>query len=144
MTAAGSYSPDAASAGKRTLKNVCLDLLAATAESHAIALAATQYQAADNMTDRVAALATLAQHDVPQREAAFADFYQRYQSDPLIVDKWFTLQAMMPDATTLDRVRALTAHPAFSLCQSQSRARIDRRVRADESKRVQSRRRRRL
>ena len=67
MPTAAPYSPDAASAGRRALKNVCLDLLAATQESHAIALAAQQYQAADNMTDRMAALATLSLHDVPER-----------------------------------------------------------------------------
>src|SRR5262249_48220779 len=109
----GPFSPDATSAGRRALRNICLDLLAATGESHAIALAAKQYESADNMTDRVAALATLSQHDVAQRSAAFEDFYRRYQNDPLIVDKWFSLQAMMPDTTTLDRVRALTSHPAF-------------------------------
>ena len=43
------------------------------------------------------------------------DFYQRYESDPLIIDKWLGLQAMIPEAGTLDRVRALTAHPAFSM-----------------------------
>jgi len=115
MTVPGPYSPDAQSAGKRSLKNTCLGLLAATGESHAIALVAQQYQTADNMTDRVAALTTLSQHAVPERTAAFDDFYQRYQGDPLIVDKWFTLQAMTPDETTLDRVRALTKHPAFSM-----------------------------
>ncbi len=115
MATSGPYSPDAQSAGRRALRNVCLDLLAATGESHAIALAFAQYQSADNMTDRIAALSTLAQHDVPQRETALADFYGRYQSDALVVDKWFTLQAMMPDTTTLDRVRSLTAHPAFSM-----------------------------
>jgi aminopeptidase N len=109
------YSPDAASAGRRALKNVCLDLLAATQESHAIQLAAKQYQAADNMTDRMAALSTLSLHAVPERAAAFDDFYQRYRQDPLIVDKWLTLQAMTPDPATLDRVRSLTAHPAFSM-----------------------------
>jgi aminopeptidase N len=109
------YSPDAVSAGRRTLKNVCLDLLAATQEPHAIKLAAKQYQAADNMTDRMAALATLSLHDVPERKAAFDDFYQRYRDDPLIIDKWFSLQAMTPDPATLDRVRALTGHPAFSM-----------------------------
>jgi aminopeptidase N len=97
------------------LKNVCLDLLAATQESHAIRLAAWQYQAADNMTDRIAALSTLSLHDMPEREAAFADFYQRYREDPLIIDKWFSLQAMTPDPLTLDRVRSLTGHPAFSM-----------------------------
>jgi aminopeptidase N len=63
----------------------------------------------------VAALSTLAQHDVPQREAAFADFYQRYQKDPLVIDKWFSLRAMTPDANTVEHMRALTAHPAFSM-----------------------------
>ena len=111
----GPYSPDAVSAGRRLLKNVCLDLLAATQEGHAIRLAATQYRTADNMTDRMAALGTLSLHDGPERQAAFDDFYQRYSNDPLIIDKWFSLQAMTPDPATLDRVRALTAHPAFSM-----------------------------
>ncbi|MGZ8300711.1 MAG: aminopeptidase N [Rhodoplanes sp.] len=111
----GPYSPDAVSAGRRLLKNVCLDLLAATQESHAIGLVAKQYQAADNMTDRMAALGTLSLHDVPERKAAFDDFYQRYRDDPLIIDKWFALQAMTPDPGTLDRVRALTEHAAFSM-----------------------------
>jgi aminopeptidase N len=111
----GPYSPDAVSAGRRLLKNVSLDLLAATQESHAIRLAAEQYQAANNMTDRMAALSTLSLHDVPERQAAFDDFYQRYRDDPLIIDKWFVLQAMTPDPATLDRVRVLTGHPAFSM-----------------------------
>jgi aminopeptidase N len=109
------YSPDAVSAGRRTLKNACLDLLAATGESHAIQSAAKQYQAADNMTDRMAALSTLSLHAGPERTAAFDDFYRRYRDDPLIIDKWFALQAMTPDPATLDRVRALTEHPAFSM-----------------------------
>jgi aminopeptidase N len=109
------YSPDAVSAGRRTLKNVCLDLLAATQESHAIRLAARQYETADNMTDRMAALATLSLHDVPERKVAFDDFYQRYRDNPLIIDKWFSLQATTPDPGTLDRVQTLTTHPAFSM-----------------------------
>jgi aminopeptidase N len=108
------YSPDAASAGRRALKNVSLDLLAAGGVA-GIALAARQYQQADNMTDRMTALSTLALHPVPERQAAIDDFYRRYESDPLIVDKWFALQATIPEAGTLDRVRALAAHPAFSL-----------------------------
>jgi aminopeptidase N len=115
MTVPGGYSPDAKSAGRRSLRNVSLDLMAASAAADAIARAARQYQAADNMTDRMAALATLALHDVPQRQEALADFYQRYAADALIVDKWFSLQAMIPQPDTLDAVRRLTAHPAFSL-----------------------------
>src|SRR5581483_1325451 len=115
LSGGGSYSPDAASAGRRTLKNVCLDLLAATEEVHAIRLAAQQYREADNMTDRMAALSTLALHNTRERTEALDDFYRRYHDDPLIIDKWFSLQAMVPHPETLDRVMALTGHGAFSM-----------------------------
>ncbi len=110
----GPYSPDAASAGRRFLKNACLDLLAADGNAEGIERAARQYHAAGNMTDRMAALGTLSLHDVPQRADAIEDFYHRYAGDPLILDKWFSLQAGIPEAGTLDRVRRLTLHPAFS------------------------------
>jgi aminopeptidase N len=111
----GHYSPDAQSAGRRSLKNVCLDLMAITQAGAAIARAVSQYFDADNMTDRMAALGTLSQHDRPERAAVLDDFYQRYADDPLIIDKWLALQATIPEAGTLDRVRALTRHPAFSM-----------------------------
>ena len=114
MTVPGLYSPDATSAGRRALRNVSLDLLAATGASDAIARAARQYDAADNMTDRMAALATLSLQDEPERAYALADFYARYAANALVIDKWFSLQAMIPRRETLDQVRALTAHPAFS------------------------------
>jgi aminopeptidase N len=115
LSESGPYRPDAAGAGRRALRNACLDLLAATRRPDAISLAERQYQAADNMTDRMAALATLSLCDGPERAAALDDFYARYAGDPLIVDKWFTLQAAIPEPATLDRVRTLTKHPAFSL-----------------------------
>jgi aminopeptidase N len=115
MADAGPYCSDAASAGKRSLKSMCLDLLAADGNAAAIDLAVRQYEAANNMTDRIAALATLSLHDVPQRTQALEDFYSRYSGDPLIIDKWFALQAGIAEPGTLARVRALTAHPAFSL-----------------------------
>jgi len=114
MTDDGPYSPDAASAGRRALKNGALELLASAGAS-AIALAARQYHQASNMTDRMAALTTLSLHAVPERQAAIDDFYRRYSANPLIIDKWFSLQAAIPEAATLKRVQALTAHPAFSL-----------------------------
>jgi aminopeptidase N len=110
----GAYSPDAASAGKRSLRNVCLDLLAAGGDAEALARAEQQYQAADNMTDRMAALSTLTQHCGPARERTLDDFYRRYSGNALVIDKWFALQGMIAEAETLDRVRSLTAHPAFS------------------------------
>jgi len=114
MTTPGAYRPDAQSAGRRALKNACLDLLAVTESAAGIARAFDQYRNADNMTDRMAALETLAAHDRPERTAAFADFYTSYAEDALVIDKWFALQAVIPEPTTLDRVRALTRHPAFS------------------------------
>jgi len=115
LSEAGTYSPDAASAGRRSLKNIALDLLAASGSSAAIALAARQYQSADNMTDRLAAVSTLSLYPVRERQAAIDDFYRRYQSDPLVIDKWFALQAAIPEPATLERVQELTRHPAFSL-----------------------------
>jgi aminopeptidase N len=114
MTDSGPYSPDARSAGRRGLKNICLDLLAAAAGQGAIGRAAQQYAQAGNMTDRMAALATLSLHDVTERSTALDDFYRRYADDPLIVDKWLALQATIPEPSTLDRVQSLTRHKAFS------------------------------
>ena len=114
MIAPGPYRPDPQSAGRRALKNACLDFLAMTETADAIARAHAQYQSADNMTDRMAALETLALHDRPERSAALDDFYRRYADDPLVIDKWLALQAAIPEPATLDRVRALTKHPAFS------------------------------
>jgi aminopeptidase N len=115
MQGSGPYRPDAASAGRRSLKNTALDLLVATGDARHVATALAQYRAADNMTDRMAALTILSQHDGPARTEALQDFYKRYESDPLIIDKWMGLQAIIPEAATLERVRALTAHPAFSM-----------------------------
>ncbi|HEY6701959.1 MAG TPA: aminopeptidase N [Pseudolabrys sp.] len=115
MHVAGGYSPDAKSAGRRALRNVAVDLLAATGKPADIARASRQYETADNMTDRIAALATLCLHDTAERQRALDDFYARYASDALVVDKWFSLQATIPRPDTLEKVRDLTEHPAFSL-----------------------------
>ena len=115
MTVPGGYTPDATGAGRRSLRNICLDLMAAAGGQAAITRAMRQYEAADNMTDRMAALATLSLHDVSERTRALADFYQRYQADALVVDKWLSLRATIPEAGTLAKVRELTGHPAFSM-----------------------------
>ena len=108
------YSPDAASAGRRALRNACLDLMVAGA-SEASAIAARQFEAADNMTDRLAALAALVQRPGEARERALAAFERRFAADPLVLDKWFALQAAIPERETLARVRRLMEHPGFSL-----------------------------
>ncbi|MBV9956176.1 MAG: aminopeptidase N, partial [Pseudolabrys sp.] len=115
MTTPGAYSPQAADAGRRSLRNVALDLLCAGGGASELARAKAQYDGADNMTDRFAALATIALQPASERAAVLADFYARFEADPLVIDKWFALQAMIPEAATLDKVRALAAHPAFSM-----------------------------
>src|SRR5260370_1984012 len=71
------FSPDAATAGRRALKNVRLHLLAPADPTAGLARAATQYRDADNMTHRIAALSTPSHHQVPERPAALHDFYRR-------------------------------------------------------------------
>jgi aminopeptidase N len=109
------YAPDAVSAGRRALANAALDLMVADGDSTAVARVVERYRTADNMTDRSAALAILAGGAFAERTAAIEDFYQRFQKDPLVLDKWLALEAVVPAAETLDRVRTLLNHPAFSM-----------------------------
>ncbi|MBA1158029.1 aminopeptidase N [Microvirga mediterraneensis] len=115
MTDLGPYSPDAASAGRRSLRNASLDLLAAADPSAGEALAVRQLESASNMTDRLASLSVLTTLPGAVREEAVARFGERYRSEPLVLDKWFTLQATIPEDGTLERVKGLMQHPAFSI-----------------------------
>jgi aminopeptidase N len=115
LTSHRAYSPDAESAGRRSLRNACLDLLAASGDSVDFRRAFKQFEEADNMTDRMAALGALSQHAIPEREKALDAFENRYRNDPLVLDKWFAVQARIPEAGTLDRVQRLMKHPAFSI-----------------------------
>ncbi|TSJ62206.1 aminopeptidase N [Starkeya sp. 3C] len=110
----GAYAPDAASAGRRALRNACLDLLAAGGTAPGLARALAHFRDADNMTDRFLALSVLAHNAPDAREEALAAFYERFRDDPLVVDKWLALQAQIAEPGTLERVRGLTGHPAFS------------------------------
>ena len=98
----------------RRLKNLSLGYLAA-ADDSGIRLAEAQYDSATNMTDRLAALRVLCNSEDPARERVLDDFYRRYETEPLVIDKWFSIQAVSQRADTLAQVRALTEHPAFSL-----------------------------
>jgi aminopeptidase N len=115
LSASEPYSPDAMSAGRRALKNACLDYLTALGTPEALDRAYRQFSAADNMTDRFAALAILTLHDAPEREKALAEFFERFREHPLVIDKWLALQAQIPEAGTLARVEALMKHPSFSM-----------------------------
>jgi aminopeptidase N len=109
----GEFSPDAAGAGRRALRNAALDLMAANPRAEVGELAFGHYEAAANMTDAIGGLAALALIGGELYERALADFYDRWKAEPLVIDKWFTLQARDPDERALGRVLALTAHPAF-------------------------------
>jgi aminopeptidase N len=110
----GPYSPDAISAGRRALRNAALDLLAAGDAREGALLATRQRETAATMTDEIAAVAVLAHIPGKEREAALDAFYHAHESEPLVIDKWFALQATIPEAGTLGRVKALMKHKAFS------------------------------
>jgi aminopeptidase N len=109
------YSPDAASAGRRALRNTALDLIAAGDPPLGERIADQQLADASNMTDRLAALAVLTIIPGTVREDAIAHFAERYRGEPLVLDKWLALQAMIPEVDTLERVKGLMDHSSFSI-----------------------------
>jgi len=109
---AGPYRVDGGSIGRRSLRNACLAYLTAAGDT---ALAKAQFDAATNMTDSLAALSLLADADGPAREAALAAFHARWRGDDLVLDKWFSIQAMAARPDAVAAVRALYAHPDFDL-----------------------------
>ncbi len=111
----GSFSPDPKSAGSRSLRNATLDLLVATQRPEEIDRAMRHYREASNMTDAIMALSILSHLDVPARDEALDDFYGRWQDEPLVLDKWFAVQARAARPDCVDTVRALLNHPKFSL-----------------------------
>jgi aminopeptidase N len=114
LTETGPYRIDGRSIGRRSLRNSCLAYLAA-AGTEGVALAAAQYRTATNMTDQLAALALLADAETPAREAGLASFHAKWRGDDLVLDKWFSIQAMSSRPGTIAAVRALYAHPDFDL-----------------------------
>jgi aminopeptidase N len=109
----GEFSPDAAGAGRRALRNAALELLAANPRSDIVELARGHFEAAGNMTDAMGGLNALMRMGGETYERALAAFYERWKGEPLVIDKWFAVQARDPSETTLGRVIGLTAHPAF-------------------------------
>ncbi len=109
------YRFDPQAVGRRSLKNACLGYLMQLGDDEAIEICLRQFEEADNMTDSMAALRALLDIERPERAAALERFYERWQHEPLVVDKWFALQAVSKLPDTLDRVRALLDHPAFTL-----------------------------
>jgi aminopeptidase N len=107
------FSPDAASAGRRALKNAALEYLAALATAEVTALVKKQFDTADNMTDRMAAMALLADLPGPERQQALDTFHARFTGDAVVLDKWLSVQAISSLPGTLAHVRTLLSHPSY-------------------------------
>jgi aminopeptidase N len=119
MQTPGPFNPDAVSAGKRALKNLALSMLLEADPLIWAPMAVNQYQNADNMTDRYAALAGLVIHGSKSAAACLEDFYSRFADDALVIDKWFALQSSRPPIAnaepTLNVVKRLREHEAFKM-----------------------------
>ncbi len=111
----GPYQIDTPAMGRRALRNCCLSYLMCLRQPAANALCLAQLDRADNMTDTMAALTALVDTDLPERMQALERFYERWKDDPLVLDKWFALQAGSNHPSALDDVVRLMDHPAFSI-----------------------------
>jgi aminopeptidase N len=114
LSSSESFSPDARSAGRRALRNAVLDLIAAGDKEVGADLAMRQYELAHNMTEQFGALAVMSLLPGDRREKALDLFFRTHAADHLVVDKWFALQASIPEEATLSRVRQLMQHHAFT------------------------------
>lgn len=108
------YRVEHADIGKRALRNICLRYLAFGEQELAQKLVRAQYEAADNMTDAIAALSASVAAQLPCRDALLAEYDEKWHQDGLVMDKWFVLQATSPAADTLSRVRELLNHRSFT------------------------------
>ncbi|MBN2333181.1 MAG: aminopeptidase N [Deltaproteobacteria bacterium] len=110
----GPYSPEPEAIGRRSLKNVCLGYLMKLADPTSQDLGLRQFHLGANMTDVLAALNGLANSDHPQRQATLDAFYRQWSAEPLVLDKWFAVQAAAGRPDTLTTVEQLLEHPAFT------------------------------
>ena len=115
FTVPGAYSPTAAAMGRRALRNAALAYVTTVDDATSRALAFLEFRRSENMTDAMAALACLANSAGAERERALTMFLEKWKDEALVVDKWFRVQATSWLPGTLERVKALAAHPAFDM-----------------------------
>lgn len=110
------YSLLPADIAARLLKNLCLDYITHGDTELGNKLAEQQLDEADNLTDRLAALAILANaNDDYVYNKAINNFYDNWKSEELVIDKWLAVQASSERKDTLDRIKRLMKHPAFDI-----------------------------
>jgi aminopeptidase N len=108
------YAPAPAQSAARRLSNLCLRYLGMIDDARAHALVVEQYDRADNMTDTIGTLAALRDSTSSARDTLYRSFEAKWRDEPLVLDKWFALQAKSRRVDTLDTVRALLTHPRFN------------------------------
>jgi len=111
----GDYQFNADDAGKRSLSKACLSYIAAQEDLSSMQLCYQAFQQSNNMTDSMGALAILAQYDTQVTEQAIEEFEQRWHNEPLVLDKWFAVQATSPELGNLKTIKKLMQHPAFEI-----------------------------
>jgi len=111
----GEYGLSAEEMGQRSLTNLALGYLMELEEPAVGQMCVLQYEEANNMTDQMAALSALVNTESPAKQHLLNIFYDRWQDENLVVDKWFSVQATSQAADTLERVLQLRHHPAFTL-----------------------------
>ena len=109
------YSPDAVSAGRRSLRNTCLRYLTSVDTKETRSLAFEQFRSSDNMTDKIGGLIPLVDMSGDERISALSQFFDQFKANPLVIDKWMSLQAQSSHPSTLKNVESLTKHPAFNI-----------------------------
>ncbi|GBD42735.1 Aminopeptidase N [bacterium HR40] len=115
LAPAGRWQVDPHAVGRRALRNLALAWFAVAAPADGDALVRQQLREADNLTDRLAALAVACDLQLPCLGEVMMTFYRRFAGEPLVVDKWFALQAGIEDDEAVARVRTLMRHPVFTL-----------------------------
>lgn len=106
---------DAGAIGRRRIKNICLSFLNKLESQESYQLADKQFESATNMTDQIAALSIITNSSNPAKQTSLQNFYQQWQEETLVIDKWFTLQASSSAKDTFSTVQSLMEHPAFEL-----------------------------
>ena len=100
---------------RRSFKNCCLSYLAETEQDKYLQLCVDQYHNADNMTEVQAAISILSNFDIPARQTAFDEFYNKWKNDAQVVEKWLGIQARSRLPNTLAQVKALMQHESFCM-----------------------------
>ena len=113
-TLSGHYEVTPEAVARRSLRNTALAWLLHIDDEEGRTLATSQFNEADNMTDRMGALRALVNSGYEkEQEQALADFYQQWKDDPQVVEQWFSVQSGSTRTGGLRKIHELMAHPAF-------------------------------